>query len=143
MSLTNFPSRAAVDQAADLSFATPPRRTAGADEELPITIEIAPDGVHVSVHYTGTLTSIGPTLDRMRAAGLLGLVQARPPAPAAGSHKPKAERVAPAYNAAGDPCCPVHKAPLVEGQYGLYCRSKAGPGEAQNAKGYCSLRFAE
>ena len=133
--MTQLPSRAAIDQAGDLDFTTT------RSGQLPITIEIAPDGVHVTVHYTGTLASIGPTLDKMRAAGLLGLVQARPPA--ASQPRPRAETVEPLYKPDGTPCCPVHKTPLTEGQYGLYCRSKAQPGEAQNAKGYCSLRFAE
>ena len=131
--MTQLPSRAAIDQAGDLDFTWPLRSGA-----VPITIEIAPDGVHVTVHYTGTLASIGPTLDKIRAAGLLGLVQARPPV----ASQPR-QTVEPLYKPDGTACCPVHKTPLTEGQYGLYCRSKAAPGEAQNAKGYCSLRFAE
>jgi hypothetical protein len=35
----------------------------------------------------------------------------------------------------------VHHKPLAEGRYGLYCPAKAAPGEEQNDKGYCALRF--
>ncbi len=52
-----------------------------------------------------------------------------------------AQRVTPIYDDSGEALCPVHKKPLVEGSYGLYCKSKAQPGDKQNDKGYCSLKF--
>jgi hypothetical protein len=65
------------------------------------------------------------------------------PTPAAGASKPKAEKVKPFYDGDGEACCPVHRKPLKEGQYGLYCSSKASTGEVANDKGYCNLRFIE
>lgn len=55
--------------------------------------------------------------------------------------KPKIEKVKPFYDGDGQPCCPTHKKPLKEGQYGLYCSCKAKDGELANDKGYCNLRF--
>lgn len=56
---------------------------------------------------------------------------------------PPAEKVAPVYQPDGTACCPVHLRGLAQGSYGLYCPTKARPGEQANAKGYCALRFAE
>ena len=64
-------------------------------------------------------------------------------APLGGAPRKPAQRVEPIYQPDGTPCCPVHHKPLTEGQYGLFCKSKAQPGDVQNDKGYCSLRFAE
>ena len=69
----------------------------------------------------------------------------QPPLPAsrpAAAAKPKVETVEPLYKPDGTPCCPTHKRPLSDGQYGLYCSARAKPGEAANTKGYCALRFA-
>jgi hypothetical protein len=37
---------------------------------------------------------------------------------------------------------PVHRKPLSEGRYGLFCPSRA-TGDQANDKGYCNLKFAE
>lgn len=141
MSISNFPKRAQIEQAGDLDF-TSPRGAA-----MPIVIELAPDGLHIRIEYDGVLGSIPAAIAKLEAAGLVELVQtyrATAAAPAgAGQHKPKAERVTPEYDGAGEPCCPVHHKPLSQGRYGLYCSAKAKPGEAQNDKGYCSIRFSE
>ena len=143
MSISNFPKRAQIEQAGDLDF-TSPRGAA-----MPITIELSPAGLHIRVEYQGTLASIPAAIAKLEAAGLVELVQAyratptAAPAAGAGQHKPKAERVEPFYKPDGTACCPVHKMPLSQGRYGLYCSAKAKPGEAQNDKGYCSLRFSE
>ena len=55
----------------------------------------------------------------------------------------KIERVEPYFKPDGTACCPVHKMPLLQGRFGLYCSAKAKPGEAQNEKGYCSLKFVD
>lgn len=38
------------------------------------------------------------------------------------------------------PICGVHHKPMRIGRYGPYCTQQAGPGEAADAKGYCSWR---
>lgn len=135
MSVTNFPSRAQIEQAGDLDFT--PR---GAAERMPILLELAPDGSHIRCEYTGTLASIPAAVKRLMDAGLVDLVRSHSAAPAAGQARtPKAERVTPAYNADGDPCCPKHHKVLNEGRWGLYCPAK----DDTTARGYCSLKFAE
>lgn len=122
-----------------------------ADRQLPITIEIAPDGIHIHVAYTGTLAGIPAALERLQAAGLVDMVAAhRSAAPAAGQaqlgqaqRKPGAPRITPAYTDDGTACCPVHNRPLSAGRFGPYCSARAGAGETANDKGYCALRFAE
>lgn len=112
------------------------------DLKTTIRLEAAPDGLHIIVEYTGNLASIPAAVERLKAAGILNLVQACKPTPTNG--KPKAETVEPLYKPDGTPCCPVHKGALAESQYdGWYCRAKAKPGDVQNAKGYCALRFTE
>ena len=103
-----LPTRQQVDAAQPLEFAPAPPR----EQRTVIRIEVAPDGLHISAEYTGTLASIPEAVERLRAAGVLDLVQASrtttttAPAPA-GQRKP-AKRVEPEYNADGDPCCPKH-----------------------------------
>ena len=121
-------------------YATPPRTGSQAQPEqrTTIRIEVAPDGLHITAEYVGTLGSIPAAVERLRAAGVLDLVK-----PAAQQPRKPAERVEPAYKPDGTACCPVHRKPLSEGRYGLFCSSKAQAGEQANDKGYCSLRFAE
>jgi hypothetical protein len=63
-------------------------------------------------------------------------------APVAPARK-SAGRVQPAYDADGSPMCPIHRKPLSDGRFGVFCPAKAQPGDVQNDKGYCSLKFAE
>ena len=142
MSISNFPKRAQIEQAGDLDFA------ARSGATMPITIVLAPDGLHIRIEYDGVLGGIPAAIAKLEAAGLVELVQtyratAAAPAGAGQAHKPKAERVEPFYNPDGTACCPVHKMPLLQGRFGSYCSAKAKPGEAQNDKGYCSIRFSE
>ena len=143
---TNLPTRAQVDQAAPLDFPPAPRQERN---DISIQIEIAPDGLHITAEYIGTLASIPLAIERLRAAGVLELAERGKPsapgqaAPAAPAAPTRAERVAPTYKPDGTPCCPVHHKPLVEGRYGLYCPSKAQAGEQANDKGYCSLKFID
>ena len=129
---TNLPSRQQVERAQPLDF--PERQPA--ERSANITIEVAPDGLHIRCEYTGSLSSIPAAVERLRAAGVLDLV--KPSAAPAAPSKPKVE---PLYKPDGTACCPVHNTPLSQGQYGLYCSSKAKPGESANAKGYCNLKF--
>lgn len=138
-----LPTRQQVDAAQPLDFAPAPPR----EQRTVIRIEAGPDGLRISAEYTGTLGSIPAAVERLRAAGVLDLVATSRPsgqasAPAQQARKP-AERLEPAYKPDGTPCCPVHRKPLSEGRYGLFCSSKAQAGEQANDKGYCSLRFAE
>lgn len=135
---TTLPTRQQVEQAGDLDFDA--QRSAG---KAHISIELAPDGLHITAEYLGTLGSIPAAVKRMVDAGLLDLVathRAAPAAPSASSGaKPKAQKVEPEYNGAGEACCPKHKKPLREGKFGLYCPAK----DESSERGYCALRFAE
>lgn len=114
------------------------------EKQANITIEVAPDGLHIRCEYTGAISTIPAAIERLRAAGVLDLVQTSKgahTAPLGATRKP-AERVSVAYDGAGQPMCPIHRKPLSEGRYGLYCPSKA-QGEHANDKGYCNLRFVE
>ena len=141
-----LPTRHQVDAAEPLDFPpTPARNAPHIDLRTKITIEIAPDGLHVTAEYTGLLDSIPAAVERLQRAGVLELVrQSRPsPAPsatpAAGQQRKPAERVEPAYKPDGTPCCPKHHKPLKTGQWGLFCPAKDDTTE----RGYCSLKFAE
>ena len=79
-----LPNRAQIEAAPPLEFAPPPER----ETRTTIRIEVAPDGLHITAEYVGQLASIPAALERLRAAGVLELVQqSRPagqaPAPAA------------------------------------------------------------
>lgn len=67
-----------------------------------------------------------------------------PPVAASAPASPQAVSPQPAGDAPefDPPTCPNHGYPWTVGQYGPYCRSKAREGEAQNARGYCSLKPA-
>ena len=137
--------RAQIESAPPLDFPPAPPR----ELRTTIRIEVAPDGLHVTAEYTGTLAALPDAIERLRAAGVFELVAASRPSssaqasPAAGQPRKGADRVEPVYKPDGTPCCPVHHKSLTEGRFGLYCPAKAQPGEQANAKGYCSLRFAE
>ncbi len=138
--MTTVPSRQDIDRAEPLDF--PERKPA--EKDVSICIEAGPGGVTVRVDYVGPLGSIPAAIERLKRAGVLELVSgARVATPAPAAPRKAAERVEPIYQPDGTACCPVHKRPLTEGQYGLYCKSKAQPGDVQNDKGYCSLKFAE
>lgn len=149
--MNQFPTRTQVDRAAPLRFegrapaAEPTPQPA--EKQANITIEVAPDGLHIKAEYVGTLSSIPAAIERLKAAGVLDLVQAAAPAqPAATTTttaRAKAERVTPTYNADGDACCPVHRRKLSEGDYGLFCSAKAKDGQVADKKGYCGLKFEE
>ena len=138
---TNLPSRQQVERAQPLEFAQPAERQAN------ITIEVAPDGLHITAEYTGTLASIPAAVERLRAAGVLDLVK---PSAAPAFHQgrnspmgntPRAQRVAPAYADDGSVICPVHRKALSYGQYGPYCSAKATGDQVADKRGYCGLRF--
>lgn len=134
---TTLPTRQQIDAAGDLDFDA--QRSAG---KAHISIELAPDGLHITAEYLGTLGSIPAAVKRMVDAGLLDLVathRAAPAAPAAAAQppKPKAQKVEPEYNGAGEACCPKHHKVLKTGQWGLFCPAK----DDSTERGYCALKF--
>jgi hypothetical protein len=131
-------NRAGVDRAQPLEFAAPPQRGAQPEKPTTIRITVAPDGLRISAEYVGALSSIPAAVEQLRASGILDLVQ---PLPIAAPRAKKKTRIEPMYQPDGTPCCPAHLRPLKEGQHGLYCSAKAKPGEEQNDKGYCNLKF--
>ncbi len=137
--MTTVPSRQDIDRAETLDF--PDRKPA--EKDVSICIEAGPAGVTVRVDYVGPLGSIPAAIERLKRAGVLELVTA---ARGADVHTPARKGAAmittPAYDGSGQAMCPVHRKPLSEGRYGLFCPSKA-EGEHANAKGWCNIRFAE
>ncbi len=140
--MTTLPTKAQIDAAPPLDFNQP-----RGEKQCNIQVELAPDGLHVRAEYTAGLSTIPAVIERLTALGIVELVQSSRPAPTAptnapaGSQRAKAETVE--FVPHGTACCPVHKRPLSDGQYGLYSSARAKPGEAANTKGYCALRFAE
>src|SRR5690242_20431150 len=121
--MATLPSRQQIEQAGDLDF-----EQTRAEKPISIQIEVSPAGLTVKAAYQGTLSSIPAALAKLKAAGVLELVeQSRPAAAAPMSQveKKPAERVEPLYKSDGTACCPVHKRELSEGQYGLFCSAKA------------------
>ena len=151
MSMDRFPGKAQIDRASALRFDDrAPRETtqataAAAPVEKPAQIEISvsPAGLAIRVEYTGTLSSIPAAIERLRASGVLDLVQASAPAPApAAAAAPVAsDKVSPSYNDAGEACCPVHRKKLNKRPWGWSCSALAKDGQVQDAKGYCGLKF--
>ena len=132
---TTLPTRQQVEQASDLDFDA--QRSAS---KAHISIEIAPDGLHITCEYLGTLGSIPAAIKRLVDAGLVELVQVHRTTPIATTTRQKpAQRVTPEYSSAGEACCPKHKKPLREGKFGLFCPAKDDATE----RGYCALKFVE
>jgi hypothetical protein len=138
MSYANGRTPAPVDQDGALDF-TPP---APAKRQRGVSIQLSYHGALVNFTFDAAtapqVVEIEQSIDTLlKREGWAGVPTV------AAAPKPKAERVKPFYDGNGDPCCPVHRKPLKEGQYGLYCSCKAKDGEAANDKGYCNLRFVE
>lgn len=133
--MTALPTREQIERAAPLGFDAPRQ-----EKQANITIEGMLDGLTVTVEFTSAISAIPAAIERLKAIGLSSAQRSMAPA-APATPKAKAETVEPLYKPDGTACCPIHMRPLVEGSYGLYCSSKAQPGQAANAKGYCSLRF--
>jgi hypothetical protein len=117
--------------------------TTTARQDLTITITARFDGFDTEVCFSGQLDQLPAITKRIRELG--GEPTAPHTAPLGGDtpRRIAAERVEPIYQPDGTACCPVHKKPLSEGQYGLFCSAKAQPGDTQNSKGYCALRFKD
>jgi hypothetical protein len=127
-------SKRAVDTAAPLEF---PERSAR--QELTITIKANIGGFDTEICFSGQLDQLEAITRRLRDLGAspAGVHQLAPNPPA---RKPKAERVSPAYDGNGDPCCPKHTGRVLkEGQFGLYCSAK----DDSQERGYCALKFKD
>ena len=132
---TTLPTRQQVETAGDLDFDA--TRNAS---KAHISIEIAPDGLHVTCEYLGTIGSIPAAIKRLVDAGLVELVNVHRTMPIATNTRQKpAQRVQAEYSSAGEACCPKHKKPLREGKFGLFCPAK----DDSTERGYCALKFAE
>jgi hypothetical protein len=129
--MTTLPTRAQVDAAQPLDFA----QTRG-EKQCNIEVEIAPDGLHVRAEYTGSLSTIPGMIERLKTLGVVELVIASRPTPAA--KNTKAQRVQHGYALDGSPVCPEHDTKLREGKWGWYCPHKdKATGE------YCKLKFLD
>jgi hypothetical protein len=135
--MTQLPTRQQIERAETLDF---PQRTKA---DLTITVKATIDGFPTEVCFTGSIDQLLNVTKRLRELGAAPMIApAAHTAPLNTPRKP-AQTVEPVYQPDGTACCPVHRKPLSEGRYGLFCPSKAKPGEEQNDKGYCSLKFAE
>lgn len=119
-------------------------------EKPTITIHASLSGFPIDIAFAGSIEQLTDAVARLQRLG------ATPPRPSFGGGKPPAKPLTPpAYNDAGDPCCPVHRrrdgGPTParywagsDGRPGFWgCPAKADgtPGETINARGYCDLRF--
>jgi hypothetical protein len=134
-------SKNGVDTAPPLEFAA-----RNARQELTITIHATIDGFPTEICFSGALDQLEAITRRLRDLGAspAGVHQLAPAAPvqATPARKPSG-RVEPVYQPDGTACCPIHRKPLSEGRYGLFCPSRATGDQAANDKGYCNIRFAE
>ena len=131
--MTTLPTRQQVDAAAPLEFeARPAKRQRGV--EIHLTYHGAPVAFTFAPDQALTLEQIEQSIDTL----LKRDGWAAPAQPSAAGAKPKADRVKPEYNDAGDPICPTHRKPLREGRYGLYC-----PAKDKATDEYCSLKFKD
>ncbi len=137
MTMTTMPTRAQIERAEPLDM-----NQTRSERQANITIEGTLDGLTVTVEFTAAISTIPAAIERLKAIGMSSAPRTMTPASQEKSTK-AAERVEPLYRPDGTACCPVHMRELSEGQYGKFCSAKAKPGEAANAKGYCSLRFAD
>ncbi len=131
---TTMPSRADIDRAEPLDF---PERQ---EKQANITIEVAPDGLHIRCEYTGAISSIPAAIERLRQAGVLELVSASrlaAPAPAALRKSAPVTFADDGSPLCGNANCSRRGQPLEPSQHnGYYC--KGGKDSVTgNAKGYC------
>ena len=132
--MTTLPTRQQVDAAQPLDFSQ-----TRSEKQCTIQVELAPDGVHVRAEYTGGLSTIPGVIERLKALGVVELVNtSRPAAPAAQGKNTKAQRVQPGYAVDGSPVCPEHDTKLREGKWGLYC-----PHKDKASGAYCKLKFLD
>ena len=128
MSIQHFPSRQAIESAEPVAFTEAPR-------PVKLVVHAEQSGWPIDVELSLPLDKVPAALARLASAGL------QPRQAAQAVQKPKRTTVEPIYQPDGTPCCPVHKKPLREGQWGLHCTAKADGPDSKN--GYCGLRFAE
>jgi hypothetical protein len=106
-------------------------------QELTLTVHATIDGFPTEVCFSGSIDQLLDVTKRLRALGASPTIA--PAAPAAAPARKPAQRVEPAYDGNGEPCCPKHNRALKEGQYGLYCSAK----DDSTERGFCSLKFKD
>ena len=117
--------------------------TTSADLRVPIRVFATFDGWPVHIDLLLAPGRLGAAIDRLQA---LGYEPQRPAAPAQSvpvGVTNAGDRLEPYIDGDGDYACPVHRRKLKQGSHGWYCSTKAKPGEAQNAKGYCTCAIKE
>lgn len=134
---TQLPTRAQIDRAEPLDFPQRPKA------DLTITVKATIDGFPTEVCFTGSIDQLLGVTKRLRELGAEPTVAPATHTAPLSTPRKAAQTVEPIYQPDGTACCPVHRKPLVEGRYGLYCPSRATGDQAANDKGYCSLKFAE
>jgi hypothetical protein len=132
--MTALPTRQQIDRAEPLDF--PAQRLVKND--LTITVKATIDGFPTEVCFTGSIDQLLSVTKRLRELGAAPTIAPAAPVQTTPARK-AAERAQPAYNDAGEPCCPKHNRALKEGQYGLYCPAK----DESTERGYCALKFKD
>lgn len=125
------PAAPAADQLGDL-FPTFPR------VELETYVQTEEGYIFRAVFRDTSLAEAVAALQRKGCTPAAPVARSAPAGGNGGNDRPKgkSQRVAPWYNDQGEACCPTHRRPLKDGQWGLYCSSKT-------EEGYCRLKFAE
>ena len=117
---TTMPSRAAIESAGDIDF-----NATRSEKQANIRLTAGPNGLTITIEWTGPVSGIPAAIERLRAAGVLELVTPARAVHTAALSTPKA---APFYDGDGSTCCPTHKCALKgPNQWGkLYCSAKDG-----------------
>src|SRR5262249_38684855 len=110
------------------------------NQDLTIAIKCRVDGYETEITFSGDVDQLKRIAAKLAA---LGIEPTAPHAAPLNGDKKSTKKVQPAYDGDGQPICPVHRKPLTEGRYGLYCPARTKDGEQANTKGYCSLAFTE
>lgn len=107
------------------------------------TIAMVYHGVPVQMELSDVKASaVESLIDKLLAREGWSAPQPPPAAAPPRPQKPAELRQPPLYQPDGTPCCPIHKTALKQGQYGLFCPSKAEPPYG-NDKGYCMYSVKE
>lgn len=132
---TQLPTRAQIDRAEPLDFPDRPAR-----QDLTITVRATIDGFPTEVCFTGSIDQLLQVTRKLRSLGGEPTIAPALHTAPLGNGKPKAQRVEPAYNGAGEACCPKHTGKVLkEGKFGLYCPAK----DESTERGFCALKFTE
>lgn len=129
---TTLPTRQQIESADTLEFDTPRPSKRQRGVAILLTYHGAPVEFSFAAENAPTVNEIEQSIDTLLKRDGWGVPQTA----SANGKKPAAERVKPLYDGAGEPCCPVHRKPLKEGNWGLYCSAKD-----RETGEYCKLKF--